>query len=205
MSVLLRKQYSSIKKEKLSEQAKSVLKSMYDTTDGFKDLKATRKIKPKFEAFYNKLKESKPEAIVGAKAKSKAAAKKSADDFKAARARRKPQTGVPKDKKAVDKDATRPAISKRGRRVSKAGNTYYEYRDNRFDKNPSKYPMLAKGGMSQGYDDREDERLGMKDGKMSMKDLDSTHARRDDARFEERGKMAKGGSIKRLKIKSNPC
>jgi hypothetical protein len=52
---------------------------------------------------------------------------------------------------------------------------------------------MADGGMSQGYDDREDERLGMKDGKMSMKDLDSTHARRDDARFEER--MAKGGVL----------
>jgi len=66
----------------------------------------------------------------------------------------------------------------------------------------TKYPEMgyekvnyAKGGMSQGYDDREDERLGMKDGKMSSKDLDSTHARRDDARFEERGKMAKGGEI----------
>jgi hypothetical protein len=65
----------------------------------------------------------------------------------------------------------------------------------------TKYPEMgyekvnyAKGGMSQGYDDREDERLGMKDGKMSMKDLDSTHARRDDARFEER--MARGGEFK---------
>jgi hypothetical protein len=164
MSVLLRKQYSTIKKEKLSEQAKSVLKSMYDTTDGFKDLKATRKIKPKFEAFYNKLKESKPEAIVGGKAKAatpKAAPKKSADDFKAARARRKKQTGVPKDKKALEKDAVRPAISKRGRRVSKAGNTYYEYRDNRLDKNPSKYPMLAKGGsLSYGDKFKEVEDLG---------------------------------------------
>jgi hypothetical protein len=56
-----------------------------------------------------------------------------------------------------------------------------------------KLDEMAKGGMSQGYDDREDERLGMKDGKMSMKDLDSTHARRDDARFEER--MADGGMI----------
>lgn len=53
-----------------------------------------------------------------------------------------------------------------------------------------------KGGMSQGYDDREDERLGMKYGKMSMKDLDSTYARRDDARFEERGKMADGGEMR---------
>jgi len=52
-----------------------------------------------------------------------------------------------------------------------------------------------KGGKTQGYDDKEDERLAMEHGKMSKKDLDSTHARRDDARFEERGKMAKGGSI----------
>jgi hypothetical protein len=57
---------------------------------------------------------------------------------------------------------------------------------------------LAKGGKTQGYDDKEDERLAMEHGKMSKKDLDSTHARRDDARFEERGKMAKGGKSKGL-------
>jgi hypothetical protein len=51
----------------------------------------------------------------------------------------------------------------------------------------------AKGGKTQGYDDKEDERLAMEHGKMSKKDLDSTHARRDDARFEERGKMEHGG------------
>ena len=60
---------------------------------------------------------------------------------------------------------------------------------------------MAKGGMTkksykiQGYDDKEDERLAMKDGKIAGKDLKSTHARRDDARFEERGKMAKGGKL----------
>lgn len=52
---------------------------------------------------------------------------------------------------------------------------------------------MAHGGKTQGYDDKEDERLGMEYGKMSSKDLNSTHARRDDARFEER--MAKGGEI----------
>ena len=52
---------------------------------------------------------------------------------------------------------------------------------------------MAHGGKTQGYDDKEDERLGMEYGKMSSKDLNSTHARRDDARFEER--MAKGGNI----------
>jgi hypothetical protein len=53
----------------------------------------------------------------------------------------------------------------------------------------------AKGGKTQGYDDKKDESLAMKDGKISKKDLDSTHARRDDARFEERGKMADGGMM----------
>jgi hypothetical protein len=55
--------------------------------------------------------------------------------------------------------------------------------------------MMAHGGKTQGYDDKEDERLAMEHGKMSKKDLDSTHARRDDAEFEERGKMAKGGEV----------
>jgi hypothetical protein len=57
---------------------------------------------------------------------------------------------------------------------------------------------MAKGGKTeQGYDDKEDERLSMEHGKIARKHLKSTHARRDDARFEERGKMAKGGSVKR--------
>jgi hypothetical protein len=38
----------------------------------------------------------------------------------------------------------------------------------------------------QGYDDREDERLGMKHGKLSTKDLKSMKSRRDDADFETR-------------------
>jgi hypothetical protein len=59
--------------------------------------------------------------------------------------------------------------------------------------NPRYVEQYAKGGHTQGYDDREDERLAMKYGRIGSKDLHSTHARRDDARFEERGKMAKGG------------
>jgi hypothetical protein len=55
---------------------------------------------------------------------------------------------------------------------------------------------MADGGHTQGYDDREDERLSMEYGKISGKDFvgsDKTreHSRRDDARFEDR--MAKGG------------
>ena len=54
---------------------------------------------------------------------------------------------------------------------------------------------MSKGGKTQGYDDKEDERLAMEHGNMSSKDLDSTHARRDDAQFEERGKMEHGGEM----------
>jgi predicted nucleic acid-binding Zn-ribbon protein len=65
--------------------------------------------------------------------------------------------------------------------------------------------MMAHGGKTQGYDDREDERLAMKYGRMGSKDLDSTRSRRDDARFEERGKMADGGMMaKGGKVKKKP-
>jgi hypothetical protein len=72
--------------------------------------------------------------------------------------------------------------------------------DNKYEKEiVKKYgSKMAMGGRTQGYDDREDERLGMKYGKMSGKDFDGSHdmkehSRRDDARFEER--MAKGGEL----------
>lgn len=57
---------------------------------------------------------------------------------------------------------------------------------------------MAMGGKTQGYDDREDERLGMDYGKISGKDFVGSHSRmehsrRDDARFEER--MARGGYV----------
>jgi len=57
---------------------------------------------------------------------------------------------------------------------------------------------MAMGGKTQGYDDREDERLGMDYGKIAGKDFVGSHSRmehsrRDDARFEER--MARGGKI----------
>jgi hypothetical protein len=68
---------------------------------------------------------------------------------------------------------------------------------------------MAKGGKTQGYDDREDERLGMEDGKLSTKDFIGSrkhrkHSRRDDAQFEERGKMAKGAEVGQMSVaKSN--
>ena len=65
---------------------------------------------------------------------------------------------------------------------------------------------MAMGGKTQGYDDREDERLGMDYGKISGKDFDGSHAmrehsRRDDARFEKR--LARGGKIDEKEKLSN--
>ena len=45
----------------------------------------------------------------------------------------------------LQRDAGRPAL-KTGKRISKNGNTYYEYRANRVDVNPRRYPKLEKGG-----------------------------------------------------------
>jgi hypothetical protein len=82
---------------------------------------------------------------------------------------------------------------------------YYEARQDKSDAKPSKKFIslqdggttgagsFAHGGHTQGYDDREDERLAMEYGRMGSKDLDSTRSRRDDARFEER--MAEGGTL----------
>lgn len=65
-----------------------------------------------------------------------------------ARERRKKQTGVPTGAGDIERDAARPA-KPIGKRVSKEGNTYYEYRDNRIDKKqpPKRYPKLEDGGM----------------------------------------------------------
>ena len=67
------------------------------------------------------------------------------------------------------------------------------------------FEMLRK--KKQGYDDREDEREGMKHGKMKGKDLTSMKSRRDDARFERRGETEEGnaftGALANAKAKGN--
>jgi hypothetical protein len=69
---------------------------------------------------------------------------------------------------------------------------------------PKKYKH-EHGGHTQGYDDREDERLAMEHGRISGKDFVGSHeqrehSRRDDAKFEER--MKKGGVTFEDKVES---
>lgn len=85
------------------------------------------------------------------------------------------------------------------RPVNRIGTTGWSYLTAIVDKNHDPY-KFAKGGKTheQGYDDREDERIAMRHGKISQKDFVGSHAkrehsRRDDARFETRHKSAYGG------------
>jgi hypothetical protein len=89
--------------------------------------------------------------------------------------------------------------------IRRTGSGSYETIENDYTHSPESLEFLSRpsrkmamGGKTQGYDDREDERLSMKYGKMSGKDFDGSHdmrehSRRDDARFEER--MARGGEL----------
>ena len=53
--------------------------------------------------------------------------------------------GLSTAKSDIEKDSVRTAL-KKGKRTSAAGNTYYEYRENRIDRKPSRYPKLEDGG-----------------------------------------------------------
>lgn len=146
MSVSILKKYKSIKKDVLSDTAKDVLDRMERATNYFKDYGAVRDIKDKFNSFFDKIKASKPQAIRGFVPNSKSSSNRANAARKAAYKRRAHQGGVPNGYDNIEKDARRPAISIKGKRISKTGKVYYEYRDNRWDARPKRYPKLKEGG-----------------------------------------------------------
>ena len=76
-----------------------------------------------------------------------------------------------------------PKKMKQGTKGVGMGKPKFEYKKGENMEGKAK-KVEAKEG--QGYDDREDEKLSMKHGKMASKKLDSTKSRRDDAKFEKR-------------------
>jgi hypothetical protein len=174
MSTSIRAKYASIRKDKISASAAQALEAFKKATDNFKDKDAVNKIEGKFNAFYEKIKESKPEAIRGykppsvaakaapAKAKStgRSTSKLSLTNRKrfAEAKKKRTQQALSTIKDNIEKDAKRPALPK-GYRISKNGNKYWEGRDNRIDRKPAKYARLEEGGeMEKGgeilnYDD----------------------------------------------------
>lgn len=172
----IKQRFNSIKQDKISDQAKKALQLMKEATDNFKDEEAVAKIRPKFDALFEKIKIAKPEAIKGEPTKEtkkaptpsqtksvrsaasslSLTAKKRIMEAKKERARQ----GITTKKLDILKDGKIKAIKKTGRRISQGlkgnqfkdkseakGNVYYEYRNNRYDKRPDSKPRLEKGGM----------------------------------------------------------
>ena len=75
-----------------------------------------------------------------------------------------------------------PKKMKQGTKGVGMGKPKFEYKKGENMAGKAK-KVEAKEG--QGYDDREDEKLSMKHGKIASKKLDSTKSRRDDAKFEK--------------------
>jgi len=171
----IKEKFKSIDQSKISDQAKKALQLMKEATDNFKDEDAVSKIRPKFDSLYDKIKAAKPNAIRGgvkvvakpataAQTKSVKTAASSLSlsakkRISEAKKERKSQ-GISTSKSDIEKDSTIKAIRKTGRRVSQGlranrygtkaqnkGNVYYEYRNNRYDKNPDSAPRLERGGM----------------------------------------------------------
>jgi hypothetical protein len=74
---------------------------------------------------------------------------------------------------------------KEGPKSVGTGKAKFEYKKGGNMEGKSKV-VKAETKEGQGYDDKEDERLAMKHGKIASKDLKTTKARRDDADFEKR-------------------
>jgi hypothetical protein len=86
---------------------------------------------------------------VKAKTKAKSVRLTNEDRKRVSKSIRKKQ-GLSTKNDDVERDAGRPALPK-GMRISKNGNKYYEYRENRIDRRPQKYAKLEEGGtMSDG-------------------------------------------------------
>jgi len=154
--------YKSIDQTKISKEAKTILLKIKVKTRNFKE--TTPDTNRVFNTFYSKLQESKPQAIKGYKAPSKATPKpttktsskgtSAAELLKQAKKNRANQ-GISTSKSDIEKDAVRPAKPK-GYRITDGtnypyikGNKYWEGRDNRLDRKqpPKKYPKLEHGGM----------------------------------------------------------
>ena len=74
---------------------------------------------------------------------------------------------------------------KQGPKTMGTGKPKFDYKKGANMEAKSKV-VKAETKEGQGYKDKEDERLGMKDGKIASKDFKTTKARRDDAGFEKR-------------------
>jgi hypothetical protein len=154
MANTLKAKYLLIEKTRISKPAQEVLNDIKEATKNFKQVSPA--LRKEFNNFYDRLKSAKPEAIKGTKeykeykegSGSRNATPEPSKALKEALAKarenRKSQ-GLRTDSESIHRDSKRPAL-KPGKRKSKEGNIYYEYRENRIDRRPSRFPKLGEGG-----------------------------------------------------------
>lgn len=154
MANTLKAKYLLIEKTRISKPAQEVLNDIKEATNNFKQVSPA--LRKEFNNFYDRLKSAKPEAIKGTKeykeykegSGSRNATPEPSKAIKEALAKarenRKSQ-GLRTDSESIHRDSKRPAL-KPGKRKSKEGNIYYEYRENRIDRRPSRFPKLGEGG-----------------------------------------------------------
>lgn len=156
MATLLKAKYKLIDKKRISQQAKDILDELSEATNDFKDVSPA--LRKEFNTFYTKLKSAKPEAIRGTKeykafgtegapkpSATPEPSKKFRDAIKKSREARRLQ-GLSTSADDIKKDAGRPALKAGRRKAKESGKTYYEYRENRIDRRPARYPKLEQGG-----------------------------------------------------------
>ena len=188
----MKAKFEQIDLTQISEKGKKVLLAIKKQTKNFTEV--TEGQRNVFNKLYDKIKQTKPEAIKPTKSKAKKSTKrkvtgkqgvfmklaKSIRDknpnltWKQAQAKASAELKESREKETkklnseiekfvknnkeyqkafgsgtsnLQKDAKQPA-KKIGKRVSKNGKTYYEYRRNRTDVSPQGFPMLEKGGLT---------------------------------------------------------
>ena len=143
----IKQKYNGIDQSKLPTSIKKVLYGIKKKTNNFEDSKANNELESKIDKIRTDLKTKYPEALDKSKPASKTKAKS------AERSIRKLITDDPILKGFSGSDIIRDKDRKAkpsGKRISKTGNVYYEYRENRTDRYapefPKNKPFLAKGG-----------------------------------------------------------
>lgn len=143
----LKQKYNGIDQSKLPKSIVKVLKGIEKKTNGFEDSKANRAFESKIDTIRKGLEKKYPEALDKSLPKNESKAKSAKKSILSFIENDPILKGIRGTDIIRDKDRKAKAS---GKRISKSGNVYYEYRENRTDRYapefPKNKPFLEKGG-----------------------------------------------------------
>ena len=143
----IKQKYKSIDQSKLPKSITKVLKGIKSRTKNFSDEEANDIYEPKLDTIIKGLKKKYPESVGEKKKSSPSKIESALADVKRIIKSDPVLKGFAGSD--IQRDSTRKA-KESGKRISKAGNVYYEYRENRIDRYapefPKGKPLLQKGG-----------------------------------------------------------